>query len=186
MLQYLLFMLAVFAMAKRRAKRKFNLRRVRIANSAAVGALATLDVLGAALTPNAADKVRVISANLAWSWSDIASIADDSLEFGLAHSSYTDAQIEEALEATGSWDLGDKVAQERGNRLVRSIGVISGEGLVSSNQGAQFNDGKPVKTKLNWLLSAGDAITVWMRNASGTVYSTGSALTTVGDLWVKD
>ncbi len=160
------------------------MRKVRISSSTAIGALATLDVNSGLLTPVAADKIRLMTLDGSWSWSDKAAI-DGAMEFGVAHSDYSAAEIEECLEATGSFDLGDMVSQEQANRKVRTIGTF-GSGPSTANSDAEHNDGRPVKTKLNWLLSAGDSLNVWFRNGSGTVYTTGSAITFSGNLWVKD
>jgi len=130
--------------------------------------------------------MRFISVNASYSWSDIGAIIDDGAQFGFAHSDYSAAEVEEALEAGGSMDLGDKIDQEHANRLVRQIGTISQAGALAAAAGASFNDGKPVKTRLNWLMSTGDTLNVWVRNASGVVWTTGSGITVLGDLWVKD
>ncbi len=166
-------------------KRRSNLRRVRVASSSAVGALASLDVVINAITQVSANRYRAISFICSYNWSN-KSAADDAAVFGLAHSDYSAAEIEECLESQAGIDQGDKVAQEQANRLVRLIGQFSsgGEGGVSG--GAQFNDGKTIKVRLNWLMGIGDTITLWIRNASGTVFVTGSNITIQGDLWVKD
>jgi len=173
--------------AKRKGRRRFNLRKVRIASGIAVGALAAGDVIASAGTNAVADKLRIISVDCAYGVSDLAAQVDDSFQFGWAHSDYTAAEIEECLEAGGAIDLGDKIAQERGNRLVREVGMISSSGLTASGGGGfPFNDGRRVKTRLNWLLSAGDTLNLWVRNASGVIYTTGSSLQANGDIWVKD
>ncbi len=169
-------------MAKHPKRRKFNLRKVRNANSLLVTALATQDLVKGALTAAVVATTRVVSMEMTWGWSDIAAAIDDGLEFGVAHSDYTAAEIEEALEANSSMDMGDKIRQEQANRLIRSIGVITGSSIVGG--GIQFNDGKPIKTRLNWLLNIGDTLDVWVRNSSGVVYSDGSSLTSLGKLWV--
>ncbi len=169
----------------RRRRRKFNLRKVRNSNAAVIGALAALDVVKATLTAPVTEAIRIVSLDLAYTWSGKAAI-DDAAEFGVAHSDYTAQQIEECLEATGSIDLGDKSAQERSNRLVRSIGIITGPAVSGASGGARFNDGMRVKTRLNWLLSTGDTIDIWIRNGSGNVYTTGGTLVSSGNIWVKD
>ncbi len=173
-------------MAKPRRARRSFLRRVRVNAVLSVGALAALDVISGAITSAAADKLRFISLIGSWSWSDIGAVIDDSMSFGVAHSDYTAQEIEECLEATGSIDLGDKLAMEKSNRLVREIGIFSNATNVAAVGGSSFNDGKPVKTRLNWLMSAGDTLQVWVRNASATVYTTGSEIVFSGNLWVKD
>ncbi len=174
-------------MAKRpyRKRRSFNLRRVRVQNELAIGALAADDVISGALTLAGVGTYRAMSIKCAWGLSDIPIGLDDNFQFGVAHSDYTAAEIEECLEAQESIDLGDKVAQERANRLVRLIGIMNPI-IVTADTGAQFQNGRQVKTRLNWLMSIGDTLVVWVRNGSGTIWSTGTLITTIGDLWVKD
>ncbi len=149
-----------------------------------VGALASADVTSAAVTNNATNNMRVVSAHLSYSWSDKAQI-DDAMAFGLVHGDYTAAEIEECLEAGGAMDKGDKIALEQSSRLVREVGQFS-SGAGGDNAGASFADGRVVKTKLNWNLSIGEALQAWVRNNSGTVYTTGSTLSVSGKLWVRD
>ncbi len=166
-------------------RRSFNLRKVRVASSLAVGALATLDVISADLTAAVTDPLRVVSVDCSYNIADLAAFIDDGQEFGLAHSDYTDAEIEECIEAFNSIDLGNKIAQEQANRLVRTVGFFQAGG-VSTDSSLSFNNGRPMKTKLNWRLSIGDSIRIWIRNGSDTVYTTGSNLLVVGNAWVKD
>jgi len=170
----------------RKPRRKFTLRKVSMTPAFAVGALATLDVISAAGTSATTNTLCVMSIDVAWAISDLGASIDDAFQFGVAHSDYSAAEIEECLEATSSMDLGNKVEQERANRLVRSIGIITQVGAASVTGGLNFNDGRPKKTKLNWLLSIGDTLDVWVRNGSGSVYTTGSILSGIGHLWVKD
>ncbi len=169
---------------KGRRKRPFNLRRVRVANGFAVGALAALDVASAAITASTTDPLRIVSAQLTYKLTDQGAQIDDGQEFGLSHSDYTSAEIEECLEQSGSIDLGSKIAQEQANRLVRSIGTMIGNPVAGGQ--LHFNDGRPMKTKLNWRLSSGDTLNLWIRNASDTVWTTGANLVVQGDLWVRD
>ncbi len=171
-------------MAKRRARRKFNLRKVRILAKLDLGALAAADVISGAFSGVASDTYRVTSIDVSWNWTDIADVNDDYIQFGVAHSDYTAAEIEEALEGTGGIDLGDKIGQERANRLVREIGVFGGPRQLAGS--AEFNDGRPMKTKLNWKISIGDTLVLWARNASGVLLVTGSAVGATGVMWVKD
>ncbi len=168
-----------------RRRRRFNLRRVRVNSSITIGALATKALVAAAASGVTTGTLRVVSTKCTFTWSGIGAQIDDSLEFGWAHSDYTAAEIEECLEASGSMDPGEKVQGEQANRLVRTVGVISAASIAAGG-GTAFNDGKPITTKLNWLLSPADSLKLWARNGSGVVYTTGSTLSMVGDLWVKD
>lgn len=173
----------VHSMAKKSSKRRFNLRKVQITAAVAAGALAALDVQVAALSGAAVHTYRCMSAELIYNWLDIAAIIDDGCIFGLAHSDYSAAEIEECLEAQGSIDIGDKVAQEQANRLVRRIGTIAGS-TGAAGSGNVYNLGQPVKTRLNWLIGIGDTISIWVRNSSGVVWTTGSSVGAVGHLWI--
>ncbi len=161
----------------------YSLRQVRLAASLPVGALDTLDV-GAtqALTNASTDPYRLISIIASYNWSDVTT-NDDGMTFGVAHSDYTSAEIEECIEAQASIDRGDKFAQEQANRLVRTIGTFQ---KASGASDGEFNSGKMTKIRLNWKMNTGDTLNLWFRNGSDTIYTTGSDILVNGSLWVKD
>ncbi len=159
---------------------------MRINSQASPGALAAGAVVEEAIVSATTDPLRIITLEASYSWSDIAAAIDDGCVFGVAHSDYDATEIEECLESFASIDLGDKIAQERSKRLVREIGTISSAGVVAVGGSAPFNDGRPVKTRLNWMMSTGDQLVMWIRNASGAVWTTGSRVTVAGNIWVKD
>ncbi len=76
------------------------------------------------------------------------------------------------IENAGSWDAGSKVEQEIAKRLVRILGTFVSEGDGTAVGDVRFNDGVPLKTKLNWILNTGDTIKMWGYNVSGTPLST--------------
>ncbi len=89
---------------------------------------------------------------------------------GVAHSDYTSAEIEAYLEAASSWDIGDKIVKEVRSRLVRVIGVFDiPEGV---GQAVRLNDGRAIRTKLNWLLAEGDTLGFWAYNSGPAAYAT--------------
>ncbi len=167
-----------------RRRRSFNLRKVRVAETIGITALAAGDVITGFLTNAGTDPFRIMSVDCSYSVVNLGDQIDDGQEFGVAHSDYTAAEVEECLEAQAAIDLGDKVAQEQSNRLVRSIGRMSGLGATGG--GRVFADGRPVKTKLNWYMATGDQLNAWVRNGSGIVYTTGAALSAQGHVWIKD
>ncbi len=167
-----------------RRRRRFNLRKVRSTANVACGALAAQDVTSGNLTATSANPYRVMSLDLSWSLVDLGATSDDGQEFGVAHSDYSAAEIEECLEQEGSIDVGNKVEQEQANRLVRTIGQMTG--APGTGAGLSFNDGRRVKTKLNWAIGIGDRVVIWIRNGSGTIWTTGAQVITNGVIWVKD
>ncbi len=172
-------------MAKRRAKRKFPFRIVPIQSTTAVGALAAADVVSGVIGAASTDTYRLKSLKASYSIVNLGAAIDDSFQFGVAYSDYTAAEIEECLEAAAAIDMGDKVAQEQSNRLVRRIGTITQSGNVVADSGISFNNGMPVTTKLNWLIAIGDQLQAWIRNGTGSVYTTGASLSLSGQIVVK-
>ncbi len=165
-------------------KRRFNLRKVKIESSLAVGALAASDVTSSALTATSANKYRVTSVKCSYMIADLPALADGGYQFGIAHSSYTAAQIEEAIEATGAIDIGNLVSQEQANRRVREIGTIGGSQGTAVGGEILYNEGRPVKTKLNWNIGIGDTLVMYVRNGSSVIYTTGALLKSKGEMWV--
>ncbi len=188
MIEIIMTLVLAVLLAKRKPsrRRRFNLRMVRINNRVAMGALDTLTVTSGSITTAANDTYRLMSVKASYSWTDIAAVADDGFTFGLAHSDYTSAEIEECLESQSSIDLGNKVAQEQANRLVREIGTIRSTPGATIAGSAIFGNGRLVKTRLNWAMNTGDTLNVWVHNASNVIWTTGSNLNVAGAMWIKD
>ncbi len=92
--------------------------------------------------------------------------------FGVAHSDYTDSEIEAVIESSSSWTKADLVAQEVAKRLIRKIGqfeMLDGSTPLSI---AVLNDGKPIKTKLNWRLETGQTLRFWAYNLGSAAFAT--------------
>ncbi len=129
---------------------------------------------------------RTLVSSIVCTWSlDELVLAQGPIEFGVAHSDYTAAEILEVISNAGSWDSGDKISQERAKRLVRKIGVFVSEGDAGVSD-VRFNDGVPVKTKLNWILATGDTLKMWGLNKGG-ILTTGAEIKAEGhaNLWQK-
>ncbi len=169
-------------MPKAKGRRKFNLRRVRIAATVPIAALAALDVVAGNIIPVSTNVYRLVSLKCSFNIADLGATIDDGQEIGIAHGDYSAAEIEECLEAQAAIDIADLVTQELADRKIRSLGYVAGLGEL--DQSRTLNQGRPVKVKLNWLIGIGDTVKVWVRNGSDTVYTTGSAVTVLGDAWV--
>ncbi len=89
---------------------------------------------------------------------------------GVAHSDYTDAEIEAVIEASGSWDEGDLVQQEISKRKVRRIGIF--EQPENATQAVVLNDGRMIRTKLNWILLQGQSLRLWAYNMGQAMFAT--------------
>ena len=105
--------------------------------------------------------VSSIVAN--WSLTNWTPAAGDGpILVGIAHGDYTDAEIEAVIEISDSWDEGNLIDREVSARKVRRIGVF--EIPIDANATVVLNDGKPMKTKLNWILNAGQTLRLWAYN----------------------
>ncbi len=168
-------------MAKKGTKRRrFNLRRVRISPNLALSTLAAATVLTGPLTGSSDGAYRAVSVKNTWTLSEFTA-ANGPVTVGYAHSDYSVTEIKEALEITTAISPGDKVAQEKANRLVRVVGTFPAEANSS------LNDGKPIKTRLNWFIPIGKAVNIFAFNEdTAAALDTGSTVNCAGDLWVKD
>ncbi len=167
--------------SKRRSTRRFNLRRVRITPTQPLGTLAAATALVVGLTGSADGAYRVVSVKQTWSIKEMTA-GQGPILFGYAHSDYTVAEIKESIEAAAAISLGDKIAQEKANRLVRLVGSFQPD-----DTGEQlFNDGKQVSTKLNWLIPIGKAVNMFCYNDDTSDLTTGGRVSSTGDMWIKD
>ena len=117
------------------------------------------------------ERTRCSSLDATWSMSNFTPAQGDGpILVGVAHSDYTAAEIEEVIENTGSWTEGSKVEQEIAKRLVRVIGTL--RSLTGATENDVLNDGKPIKTKLNWILNSGDTLKIWAYNIGGSALAT--------------
>ncbi len=100
----------------------------------------------------------LIGLRLAYAF-DAFTSGEGPIQFGVAHPDYGSSEIEEALEASGSWSIGDQIALEQSRRKVRTVGVFK------PGDGEGINDGKPIWTKCGWYLESGEVgYKLWMRN----------------------
>ncbi len=165
-------------MARKGSKRKFNLRRVRVSPRQALTTLASNIVVAGALTASADGAYRAKSVKATWGITELAA-TEGPITVGYAHSDYSVTEIKEALEASAAINQGNKVAQEQANRLVRVVGVLNGGD-------DQLNDGKPISTKLNWLIAIGQNINIFAYNDGSDALTTGANVTCMGDMWIQD
>ncbi len=174
MLEILMLLVLALGLAKHKGKRG---RRAmgrfipgNIEENLSLGTLASGALVSDLWDESVNETTRISSIVVAWSM-DLLTPGQGPFRFGVAHSDYTDAEIQEVIDNSGSWDTGNKISQEIGKRLVRTIGTMVGEGSVAAGD-VRFNDGKPLKTKLNWILNSGDTLRMWVQNRSASAIST--------------
>ncbi len=162
-------------MAKNKG-RGFNLRRVRLTPEVALGSLLTDTVIANTMVPAAVSSYRCVTTKGTWTLSALTA-GEGPITVGISHGDYSVTEIKEALEANSAIDPGDMTEQERANRKVRVIGTMTGAN-------ASLNDGRPIKTKLNWFIGVGSHINFWAYNESVSTLTTGANIKFTGDCWV--
>lgn len=171
---YLLIAVLAIAMARKgRNSRYSGYRKLPFTATTAAGTVNADDVTSTAIGATLTEERRILSMQASHSMRGITA-GDGPVAYGVAHSDYTAAEIEECLEALGAWDEGDLVAQEQSNRLVRQIGTFT-------EAEPTLNEGRPVKTRLNWLIASGDTLQFWILNG-GIQMTTGMEIIATGDL----
>ncbi len=126
----------------------------------------------------------IVAAYSLGNWTPVA--AAGPIMIGVAHSDYTLAEIEAFIETTGSWNETDLVQQEVAGRKIRRIGVFPSPRAVEDE--VVLNDGKPIKTKLNWILTEGQSLQFWAYNTgTAAAATTGSVARAEGhaNLWPR-
>lgn len=146
----------------------------------AIPALTSQQIEASLLISTSDSAYRLLSLDLTWTHMDIPNLIDGGLLVGVSHSDYTDAEILEWIEASTSISRGDKIANERANRLIRLVGMFPSLDGGAAEGDIALNGGRPIKIKLNWPIEIGKQVKAWFLNSSPTTISTGSDLSCVG------
>ncbi len=178
MLELILVFVVTLFLAKHTPKRRYSLRKVRVSPRLGLSTLATLTAITTALTAASVSTYRAVTVKGSWTMSGLT-VGEGPIIVGYAHSDYTVAEIKQSIEASGSINPGSKIENEQSNRLVRIVGTFN-------QANSSLNDGRPIKTCLNWLISIGDAVNLFAYNDSTGTLTTGAEVAMTGDLWVKD
>ncbi len=174
MLEILVVMAAiVIMMAKSRPKRRRMGRYIRgqVDEEMAIGTLAPKDVISTGFDQTVEERTLVSALVATWALKNVTpSATAGPLLVGIAHSDYTAAEIEAWIESVGSWSEGDLVNQEITNRKIRRIGIFENRG--GAEEASVLNNGRPIKTKLNWILTTGQNLQTWAYNTGTGAYAT--------------
>jgi hypothetical protein len=145
-------------------------RKLPIRERAAMGAVGDGAAVGIDVSDTVTEKTLISSIVVGIGLNDFTA-GEGPVGVFVAHSDYTDQEIEEALETSTSWDEGDLVAREKANRKVRLLGMAQ---IEDDGEEVLF-DGRQRKFKLNWILEAASTLQFG-------VYAQGGALTSGGQL----
>lgn len=184
----LLSVVSTLVLAKHgKAKRKYRrYLRGKIDLALALVTLASDDVVIQAISETVEERTWISSIRATWVDADYT-IGEGPIVVGVSHSDYTAAEVEEFLENAGSWSEGNKVAQEIAKRKIKIVGTfeLDPTSATAVLNAEALNNGSPITTKLNWLLTTGQTVDVWAWNKSGNVLVTGQVIRVQGhaNLW---
>ncbi len=168
-------------------RRKFRqYLKGQIEHTLALATLASKDVIGSNVGDTVIEKAWLSSVKATHSLAFPTPLAGDGpIMVGLAHSDYTDAEIEEWIENAESWNSSDLRSQEQARRKIRRIGIfpMSETGDLTSSK--VLNDGKPIRTKCGWMLDTGMTVKFWAYNMGSSALTTGRLYQVQGhvNLW---
>ncbi len=147
--------------------------------------LAAVTLLGVNVTDSVQEKAWLSSVVLRWDLEGMLASADSGpVLCGIAHSDYSDAEIEAWVEQATGWAEGDLVSREIGSRKIRQVGTFLVPSATAGNIQV-LNDGKPVRTKCGWMLMTGQTVRVWAYNLGQAALTGSPALHSVGhaNIW---
>ncbi len=136
-----------------------------------LGTLAGQTLVSATFDETAEERTLISSMKAVYSLANMTPGATiGPIMVGVAHSDYSDAEIEAVIEQAQSWNEGDKIGQEIAKRLVRTVGIF--EVPDDAADAVVLNDGKPVYTRLGWILTTGKTLKLWSYNLGAAALAT--------------
>ncbi len=189
MLEIFLLLVGLFVplgmMAHRRRRRRSNANFVALPYRAlvALGTLGSVTAITNGLNGNNfTEDFQCISVDGTWTvdnWTNVT--ADGPLTVGYANSDYSVTEIKEALEVN-LLGPANMIERERASRRVRAVGTFS-EGVGGQVRFMQLNNGMPIRTKLNWLISSGKEINLFAFNEGSGALTTGAIVNVNGKMY---
>ncbi len=170
---YVLTAIVVLLAAAHKGKRRRYRRYLKgiVDEQLSLGTLAGRTLVSSGFDETVSERTYASSIVASWSLKEVTVVPNNGpLLVGVAHSDYGDSEIEQVIENTGSWDEGDLIAQEIAKRKIRIIGTFGQTGAATSWD--VLNTGKPIKTKLGWILTTGDNLRLWAYNLGTAAFST--------------
>ena len=166
-------------MAKKGKGRRRGKRLIvgRYDHSLDVSSLAVDALVSSSIAAAVEERSYVISMDVVASIGGGAS--GQTLVIGVAHGDYTNAEIEEWYENSGSWDEGSLPDQEKSRRKCRQIGMFS------SSADQRIEQGENIRVKLGWILNQGEQLTFWGYNTGTTSMSSTTFVTFVGQVYLR-
>ncbi len=158
-------------MAKHPKRRFSRYIRGNINHRLVIATLAARTVAGSDNSDVVTERAYMSSVNLRWALEQVTALAGAGpVMVGVAHSDYTDTEIEEWVENNAGWEEADQIGQEVAKRKIRKVGIFETPQAVTD--AVTLNDGKPIRTKCGWILTTGQTIRIWAYNMGQAAFAT--------------
>ncbi len=159
-------------MAKRKGRKFRRYLAGTVDEELGIGTLNAKVVVSSGFDQSVEERTFVSSMRATWSVENVTPTAGvGPLLVGVAHSDYSAAEIEAWIENTGSWTEGDLVSQEVAKRKIRKVGVFD-DMVGGAAEVNVLNEGKPIRTKLGWILTTGQSLQLWGYNLGTASFAT--------------
>lgn len=153
------------------------------ASDIALGALAHDDLVLIPSGVSPTEDFRMLKAELAVIAQGLTSGQGVGLIFGICNGELTDAEVEEAIEATGPVDRNDRVAEERATRNVKILSILDSRGGAETEMVFKGEHDSPIiVTKHRWTYSDPEGWNYFIYNA-GAALTTGASVSVIGTLF---
>ncbi len=161
-------------MAKHKGSGRGRFRRYlkgSVDHTLALSTLAAKTLISSNLASSVNERTFCSSLRATWSLNSMTRGSDDGpILVGVAHSDYTSIEIEEWIEQSNSWNEGNLIGQEIAKRKIRRVGLF--ETPDDALEAIVLNDGKPITTKLGWILLQAQTLKVWAYNTGISALAT--------------
>ncbi len=168
------FLLGIALAARKRSRRRRHFGNYIPGNIQLDIVLTTLAAATGVLAATATvdDTTRITSVRASYSLEDMTQGAGiGPIVCGVAHSDYTLAEVEAWIKLTTGWSQANMVSKEISGRRIRRIGTFPGSNTDGSGISV-LNDGKPIRTKLNWEVTEGQGLNFWAFNTGSNAIAT--------------
>ncbi len=176
----LLLSLAAVAAARKGRGGRRGISKARFNDELSLGALSGNVLVGTTssdLTPD--EDTFVVSMDVTVGIYN-HTVQEGPLTFGVAHSDYSDAEIEQWFENSNSMKKQDLIAQEIAKRKIRTIGQLSG---VDTEM--VLNDGNPIRVPIRFVIGEAQFMKFWCYNEMNSALTTNTIAVFAGDCWFR-
>lgn len=175
----IIFLVTIKGMAYGKKRKRGFIRVLPFTQTIVADNLAASTLVSGTFTQTVVDDMYLVSVDIICSYRAGAAPSGPVM-VGLAHSDYSDAEIEAWVELTDSWDTSNLTEQEIRRRKIRRIGTFAGASVSET-----LNDGKPIRVPLRFRVEESKTLKFWVFNQSGAALNADFECPISGQVYAK-